>query len=710
MKNSNKTVGYLAALLAVVLCCLALGAGIFLSLKSPQILNMLLRRTPTDTPALIRPTARPVTQVAQIQPFKTTPPTIRASQAPGSTEAPTVEDAPTQVILPTPAPVAQIPTDTFSVLSNTVVPISNLADLATRLKGVKDIPATLPPPAEPPKVGDRQTFWVSNTDSHKTFQIAAILRYTTAHLYIWIQDKVRYNSSDVQELADTFENKIYPTDRKFFGSEWSPGVDDDVHLYVVYASGLGASLEGYFSSADEYSPLAYPYSNAHEMFLLNSDVVSLGNPEADKVMSHEFQHMIHWYRDRNEEAWMNEGFSVLAQLLNGYPVGYDDYYMANPDVQLNDWPNDESKVLPHYGAGFLFLDYFLNRFGDQATQDLVADPENGMNSVEDVLKKIHAVDASSGQPISVDDFFADWAVANYVHDPKVGDGRYAYQNYPQVPKVHETEISNSCPTGDNRRSVHQYGADYIGITCPGDHVLHFIGSTETSVLAENPHSGNYAFWSNKGDESDMTLTRKFDFTGLSGPLTFSYWTWYDVEKDFDFVYLEASTDGQNWQIIKTPSSTDKNLSGNSYGWGYNGVSGGGITPQWIQEQVDLSEYAGKQVYLRFEYVTDATTNGEGFMLDDLSIPQAGYSTDFEKDDGGWKGEGFVRIENTLPQTYRLELITKGKTISVSQVSLTSDNTADIPLHIGGDVKEVVLVVSGVTPFTRQTTGYQYSVK
>ena len=109
-----------------------------------------------------------------------------------------------------------------------------------------------------------------------------------------------------------------------------------------------------------------------------------------------------------------------------------------------------------------------------------------------------------------------------------------------------------------------------------------------SVVPDSPHSGSYAFWSNKGDELDMTLTRSFDFSSASGPLTLQYWTWYDLEKDYDYLYVEASTDGQTWQILKTPSGTDQDPSGNSYGWGYNGESGGGSQPAWIQESVDLS--------------------------------------------------------------------------------------------------------------------------
>ena len=59
------------------------------------------------------------------------------------------------------------------------------------------------------------------------------------------------------------------------------------------------------------------------------------------VLAHEFQHMIHWYRDRNESSWINEGFSELSTLLNGLdPGGFDYIYTSNPDLQLTDWPND----------------------------------------------------------------------------------------------------------------------------------------------------------------------------------------------------------------------------------------------------------------------------------------------------------------------------------------------------------------------------------
>ncbi len=630
---------------------------------------------PTDVQGFVLPTPTPLV--------------VRPTSAPGVT--------------PTP-----VSTETLLTLEESIVPNNDPVDLARRLGGVPDVPLTVTPPPQPFQVGDRQTFWVSNVDDNTNFQVDTTLRYVTDHAYFWIEDGVDYDADDLRNLAEAFENKIYPTDRAFFGSEWAPGVDGDPHIYIVYASGLGSNLAGYFSSADEVHPLAHEYSNAHEMFLFNADNVGLGEEFTYGVLAHEFQHMIHWYQDRNEESWLNEGFSELASFLNGYDVGGFDYAFADdPDIQLTYWPVDDTA--PHYGAGFLFVDYFLDRFGEQATQNLVAHPENGMVSVDAVLSEIGAQDTLAGGALSADAFFRDWTLTNYIMDEDAANGEFVYSNYPDAPQVDATERVRSCDGSFQTRDVHQYGADYIRITCNGDYTLRFEGGMEVGLLPVDAHSGDYAFWSNQGDESDMTLTRQFDFTAAEAPINMEYWAWYDLEKDYDYVYLAASTDGgETWEIIETPSSTAEDPSGNSYGWAYNGKSGG--SGVWIRENVDLSEFAGQRVLLRFEYVTDAAVNGEGFLLDDVSIPAVGYQTDFENDDGGWEAAGFVRIENVLPQTFQVTLITRrgGDVVGIEPLTLGADNSAEVPLSLSGR-DEAVLVVSGTTPFTRQKASYRFAL-
>jgi hypothetical protein len=680
--RTNLIIGLIIGAAVLLLCCVCLLAvlffgGVFAFLDSVES-DFDLPALPTEvvsTPVVVRPT--------------------ETSGQPDSGQE--LESEPFQV-----------PTDTLVILENTIVPINDPRELAFRLEGKSDIPLTLPA-SGPRQLGDEQSFWVIDSDTDENFQIEATLQYITDHVYFWIENGVSFDAQDVADLAETFENQIYPTNRAFFGSEWNPGVDEDPHIYIIYASGIGSNVAGYFSSIDSLHPLVEEYSNAHETFMVSADNTELDEEFTRSVLAHEFQHMIHWNLDRNETSWLNEGFAELASFLNGYTTGGSEYaYISDPDLQLNDWPNDPNATFPHYGAGFLFTAYFLDRFGERATQALVTHPANGLVSVDAVLAEQGITDPLTGQTITANDVFMDWVIASYLQDPGISDSRFYYSNYPGAPQAGNTEFISNCSQDWQTRDVKQYGADYIQIDCQGSHTLTFEGSVQVPVIPADPYSGDYAFWSNKGDESDMLLSQTFDFRDHSGPLTLTYWTWYDIEEDWDYVYLIASTDGENWEIISTPSGTAYDPVGNNYGWAYTGLSGGG--PSWIQEEIDLSRFAGQEVTLQFEYITDAAVNGEGLLLDDMAIPEIGYFTDFEEDNGGWEAAGFVRIQNILPQTYRLAVISLGGETTIEQFTLSGDNRIEILLDFTGDVDEVVVVVSGTTRFTRQTAPYRLSIE
>jgi len=49
----------------------------------------------------------------------------------------------------------------------------------------------------------------------------------------------------------------------------------------------------------------------------------------------------------------------------------------------------------------------------------------------------------------------------------------------------------------------------------------------------------------------MTLTREFDFTDVTGRIELSYWTWYDIEEGWDYLYSRPRSMG-SWEILKTP--------------------------------------------------------------------------------------------------------------------------------------------------------------
>jgi hypothetical protein len=261
---------------------------------------------------------------------------------------------------------------------------------------------------------------------------------------------------------------------------------------------------------------------------------------------------------------------------------------------------------------------------------------------------------------------------------------------------------------ETRLSVTQYGSQYIELGKParnGDYVVTLQGPTSVKIAPTNPHSGQYVWYSNRGDDSNMTLTRAFDLRSVSRA-TLVAWFWYDIEKDYDYAYVEVSTDnGATWHTLKGQRSTDHNPTGNNFGNGFTARSEG-----WVEERFDLSAYAGKPILARFEYITDDAYNATGMLIDDVSIPELNYKDDMENGDGGWQADGFVRINNQLPQKFAVQLIKLGQRATVEKIQLDASNRAQIPLkNFGGDFTSAILIINGLTPVTTETASLSISV-
>jgi hypothetical protein len=515
---------------------------------------------------------------------------------------------------------------------------------------------------------------------------------------MWVEDGLRYDQTALARSAENFEQNVYPTNRAFFGSEWSPGIDSDPHLHILHSSGahMGGSVAGYYSSADEYSQLANPYSNQREMFYISLNGASPGTEFYDGVLAHEFQHMIHWANDRNEETWVNEGCAELAAYLNGYdPGGFEWVFQADPDVQLTTWPQ-LGQAAPHYGSSYLFMAYFLGRFGEETMKRVVAHPANGMVGFDLVLDSFD---------LTFEDVFADWLVANHVdHIDDELELQYQYPDHVVGPV--STDVSHDQYPVRRQSTVHQYAADYIEIKSEADLVISFRGHTQARLVPADAHGGQYAWWANRGDESDATLTRAFDLRSLSSA-TLKVWMWYDIEQDWDYAYVVLSTDGgQTWDALAGPTSTTSNPNGNSFGPAYTGKSGG-----WVEETFDLSPYAGRQVLLRFEYVTDDAVNHAGWLIDDISIPELGYSDDVESGTGEWISRGFIYSDNLVPQRYLVQVMAFGERMQVLEMELDETQSGSIELRGMGDVVDsAVLVLSALATMTTEVASYEYTIE
>jgi Zinc carboxypeptidase len=180
-----------------------------------------------------------------------------------------------------------------------------------------------------------------------------------------------------------------------------------------------------------------------------------------------------------------------------------------------------------------------------------------------------------------------------------------------------------------------------------------------------PHTGQQYVYSQLADVSYKRLTRQVAVPAGGGSL--SFWTSYDTEPGWDFLFVEAHTPGaDDWTTLPDANGHTATATGDSCdaGWSeelhpqlnhyvtydsaagsctgtgttgaWNAASGG--SSGWQEWQVDLSAWSGRTVEVSIAYASDWGTQGLGTFVDDVTLPD-GSSTSFETDLGGWTVSG-----------------------------------------------------------------------
>lgn len=134
------------------------------------------------------------------------------------------------------------------------------------------------------------------------------------------------------------------------------------------------------------------------------------------------------------------------------------------------------------------------------------------------------------------------------------------------------------------------------------------------------HSNAYSLYSNTGDNINYTASLTSPFI-VPQNQEFTFWTWYDIERNWDYAYVELSIDGgRTFQSIRGNITSQYDPYGENLGNGITGSSNG-----WKQAIFDLSNFAGQTIMLRIRYVTDTYMANEGIYLDDIN-PVVTYSS------------------------------------------------------------------------------------
>jgi hypothetical protein len=624
------------------------------------------------------------------------PPEAAPSASPSGSSTTPVPSTPTPL-----ASSALTTLDMTAALLAKTLPYANGFELTRTVRGRSGQPANgfepvrTTPPDE--SVGSTHDFWTYDFAAKRNVRTTATLRLLTDHAKWWVANDASVDLNSLRTTANSFEGKIYPTDRRLFGEEWSPGIDADPRINLVFAR-LPGSAAGYFSGSDEEPAWVNEFSAEREMIYLNTLGARVGSSEMDRILAHEFCHMIQFNTRRRSAVWFNEGHSVLCEKLNGFTPTDGDAYLRVPDTQLNDWA-DLDTARPHYGLAFMFLEYLRQYAGGE---DLIrAFMQKGIDTPAD----FDAVLKQRGQ-LGIEEQWLNFVAANEFIGV-TADRPYTYPQGAPARQPAAVVVGDKVDVGGTFQStVHEYSVKYVELP-KGKLTLKFSGPTSNRLIATDPHSGRTFWWSDRGDGMDATLTKTIDLRSVTNP-TLAFWTWYGIEVDYDYAYVTVSTDGgAHWTPLKTDASSATDPNGQNLGNGITGSSSGETATGWKHLTADLSAYAGKQVQLRFEYVTDGNLNFGGFAVDDIEIP--GLPLDEAETDNGWTTSGFIRSTNLVSQRFAVQVLHfAGDRATVERRTVDSgDLTFDV--DTSGD-RRALFAVTGFAIRTTEPVAFSVSAE
>jgi hypothetical protein len=117
-----------------------------------------------------------------------------------------------------------------------------------------------------------------------------------------------------------------------------------------------------------------------------------------------------------------------------------------------------------------------------------------------------------------------------------------------------------------------------------------IGSN--AVLTDSP-AGNYGNNQNR----TVTLANPISLAEINNP-RLDFRAKWDIESGYDFVHVEASTNGTAWETLDSIT---------------------GYQEEWIALSYSLESFVGSNLYLRFRLRSDWSENGDGIYIDDIRV-------------------------------------------------------------------------------------------
>jgi immune inhibitor A len=271
------------------------------------------------------------------------------------------------------------------------------------------------------------------------------------------------------------------------------------------------------------------------------------------------------------------------------------------------------------------------------------DPANGIQGVQNTLNE-------TGQSEDFYGLYQDFMTATVIdslEDPlQPRPERWRFEN-----------IALDVNTTGTTERVGPWGISHNTINTSGKGpIVEFTASeidfqpTQWKTVPAPAGSDDTVLWDNEGDLKDNNAIMKVDLRNTESP-TLTFETYYDIERGWDYGFVQISTDGgETWQALSNANTSDY-LAAPQSAYppiaeslpGFTGDTGG----EWVTESFDLSQYSGQNVLISFRYMTDYASNGNSSM-----IPGTGWylrerfsssQTTRQRDVRGWGYRGTTTV-------------------------------------------------------------------
>jgi len=192
----------------------------------------------------------------------------------------------------------------------------------------------------------------------------------------------------------------------------------------------------------------------------------------------------------------------------------------------------------------------------------------------------------------------------------------------------------------------------------------------TLELAVPVWQGEIYWWGGKEDLANAMMTTVDTVAIPAGGGSLSFDLVYDIEDEWDFLWIQASEDGSTWDTLtneNTQCEHDVGWIGEINGFPEDLCGAGlggfyGYNENWPDPETqvfDLSAYADSSIYLRFWFMTDWGTTYTGAFVDNVAVTADGstiFVDDAEMGDAKWSyEEPWQRSDGTQAFTHNYYL-------------------------------------------------------